>query len=134
MWQPLPQACLVLWGDGLASTTDLTRGISTPRSKEQAHTHRSCLTPSHLSPENQDCDDDGEDAAGGRLLHLLQLARAEDVVVVVSRWFGGVLLGPSRFGLISNCARELLVSTGFIAGAGEGGGGGGGGRKKGKGR
>lgn len=33
----------------------------------------------------QDCDDDGEDAAGGRLLHLLQAADARDVVVVVSR-------------------------------------------------
>jgi hypothetical protein len=82
----------------------------------------------------QDCDDDGETAAGGRLLHLLQLARAENVVVVVSRWFGGVLLGPSRFGVISNCARDLLVREGFIAGAGGGGGGEGakGGKKKGR--
>ncbi|KAI8465318.1 MAG: impact-like protein [Monoraphidium minutum] len=71
----------------------------------------------------QDCDDDGEAAAGGRLLHLLQLAKAEDVVVVVSRWFGGILLGPSRFALISNCARALLVAAGFIAGAEPGGGG-----------
>jgi len=81
----------------------------------------------------QDCDDDGEAAAGGRLLHLLQLARAEDVVVVVSRWFGGVLLGPSRFGLINNCARELLVKTGFIEGGGGGGAGSGGKKKGGKG-
>ena len=97
--------------------------------------------PPPASPPPPGCDDDGEDAAGGRLLHLLQLAKAENVVVVVSRWFGGVLLGPSRFGLINNCARELLVKTGFVAGAGGGGadgggggGGGGGGKKKGKGR
>ncbi|GBF95123.1 hypothetical protein Rsub_07707 [Raphidocelis subcapitata] len=81
----------------------------------------------------QDCDDDGEAAAGGRLLHLLQLARAENVVVVVSRWFGGVLLGPSRFALINNVARALLVEQGFIAGGG-GGGEGGGKKKKGRGR
>ena len=62
----------------------------------------------------QDCDDDGEDAAGGRLLHLLQLADCKDVVVVVSRWFGGVLLGPSRFALINNAARGLLEREGFI--------------------
>lgn len=30
------------------------------------------------------------------------------MVVVVSRWFGGVLLGPSRFTLINNTARALL--------------------------
>lgn len=44
-----------------------------------------------------DCDDDGESAAGSRLAHLLQLCQCENVLVVVSRWFGGVLLGPSRF-------------------------------------
>eukprot|EP01026_Neomeris_dumetosa_P064015 TRINITY_DN6080_c0_g1_i2.p1 TRINITY_DN6080_c0_g1~~TRINITY_DN6080_c0_g1_i2.p1 ORF type:complete len:328 (-),score=43.07 TRINITY_DN6080_c0_g1_i2:481-1428(-) len=37
----------------------------------------------------QDYDDDGESAAGGRLLHMLQAANVRDVVVVVSRWFGG---------------------------------------------
>ena len=44
----------------------------------------------------QDADDDGEAAAGGRLLHLLQMADARNVAVVVTRWFGGVLLGPDR--------------------------------------
>jgi hypothetical protein len=62
----------------------------------------------------QDCDDDGEAAAGGRLLHLLQIADCRNVVVVVSRWFGGILLGPSRFTHINNCARDLLEKTGFI--------------------
>src|SRR5699024_3696799 len=42
----------------------------------------------------QDCDDDGEAAAGGRLLHLMQLMDVWDVVVVVSRWYGGIKLGP----------------------------------------
>ena len=31
----------------------------------------------------------------------------------VSRWFGGVLLGPDRFRIISNSARALLTQTGF---------------------
>ncbi|KAI8900062.1 ribosomal protein S5 domain 2-type protein [Globomyces pollinis-pini] len=62
----------------------------------------------------QDGDDDGETAAGARLLHLLQLANAENVYVVVSRWYGGVQLGPSRFKYINNCARDLLVEKQFI--------------------
>jgi hypothetical protein len=62
----------------------------------------------------QDCDDDGEEAAGGRLLHLLQMVDARDVVVVVSRWFGGVLLGPARFGLINKAARNVLEACGYI--------------------
>lgn len=63
----------------------------------------------------QDCDDDGETAAGGRLLHLLQMVDAKNVVVVVSRWFGGTLLGPARFGLINSAARKLLDDQQFIA-------------------
>ncbi len=37
----------------------------------------------------------------------------QDVVVVVSRWFGGVLLGPQRFTLINNTARLLLEACGY---------------------
>jgi putative IMPACT (imprinted ancient) family translation regulator len=62
----------------------------------------------------QDRDDDGESAAGGRLLHLLQAADVRNVVVVVSRWFGGVLLGPSRFSYINNTARQLLEEQGYL--------------------
>jgi hypothetical protein len=44
----------------------------------------------------QDCDDDGESAAGSRLLHLLNLTDSKNVVVVVSRWYGGIHLGSDR--------------------------------------
>jgi len=62
----------------------------------------------------QDHDDDGETAAGGRLLRLLVLADARDVVVVVSRWYGGVHLGPARFHVINNTAKVALESLGEI--------------------
>lgn len=62
----------------------------------------------------QDCDDDGEDAAGGRLLHLLELTGASNVLVVVSRWYGGVKLGPDRFRIINQVARDALVVGGFV--------------------
>jgi Uncharacterized protein family UPF0029 len=62
----------------------------------------------------QDYDDDGETAAGSRLLKLLTIVGAENVVVVVSRWFGGVLLGPSRFTHINNAARAILDQYGYI--------------------
>lgn len=55
-----------------------------------------------------DCEDDGEDAAGGRLLHLLDILDIVDRVVVVSRWYGGALLGPDRFKHINNAARIVL--------------------------
>lgn len=63
----------------------------------------------------QDCDDDGETHAGSRLLHLLQIAEARNVMVVVSRWYGGVQLGPDRFKHINNVARQLLLSQNYIS-------------------
>ncbi|XP_045706386.1 protein IMPACT isoform X2 [Phyllostomus hastatus] len=57
----------------------------------------------------QDYEDDGETAAGGRLLHLMEILNVRNVLVVVSRWYGGVLLGPDRFKHINNCARNILV-------------------------
>ncbi|OAX80686.1 hypothetical protein ACJ72_04975 [Emergomyces africanus] len=61
----------------------------------------------------QDFDDDGETAAGGRLLHLMQLMDVWDVVVVVTRWYGGVKLGPDRFRIINTAARDALLKAGF---------------------
>ncbi|EMC93925.1 hypothetical protein BAUCODRAFT_214507 [Baudoinia panamericana UAMH 10762] len=70
----------------------------------------------------QDCDDDGETAAGGRLLHLMELMDVWDAMVVVTRWYGGVLLGPDRFRIINQAARDALVKGGFAADAGKDGG------------
>ncbi|XP_013788227.1 protein IMPACT-like [Limulus polyphemus] len=63
---------------------------------------------------HQDCDDDGETHAGSRLLHLLEILGAQNVVVVVSRWYGGILLGPDRFKHINNAARIVLQHCGYI--------------------
>lgn len=61
----------------------------------------------------QDCDDDGETAAGSRMLHLMQLMGVWDVMVIVTRWYGGVHLGPDRFRIINTTAREALVLGGY---------------------
>lgn len=57
---------------------------------------------------DQDNEDDGETAAGSRLAHLLTLMDAQNVLVVVTRWYGGVLLGSDRFKHINNVARVVL--------------------------
>lgn len=61
----------------------------------------------------QDCDDDGESAAGGRVLHLLQVMEVWGLLVVVSRWFGGVKLGPDRFRIINQVVRDAVVKGGW---------------------
>jgi putative IMPACT (imprinted ancient) family translation regulator len=61
-----------------------------------------------------DCDDDGESAAGGRLLHLLTLLRVSGCAVCVSRWYGGILLGAERFKLINAAARAAIEAGGHM--------------------
>jgi hypothetical protein len=62
-----------------------------------------------------DCDDDGESAAGSRIAHLLEILEVENVLVVVSRWYGGILLGADRFKHINQAARDALEVGGFLA-------------------
>ena len=54
--------------------------------------------------------DDKEHGAGSSLLKLLQEERSSNVIVVVSRWFGGKHLGPRRFELFNETAKEALGS------------------------
>ncbi|KAJ1427486.1 ribosomal protein S5 domain 2-type protein [Ochromonadaceae sp. CCMP2298] len=68
-----------------------------------------------------DSDDDGESTAGGRLAEMLRLMGVGGVGmgvgVVVSRWYGGIKLGPARFSHIKRCARNLLEDHGFATAA-----------------
>lgn len=63
---------------------------------------------------NSDYDDDGEAQAGARLQHLLNILELENVLVVVSRWYGGTLLGADRFKHINQSARDALELGGFL--------------------
>jgi len=63
---------------------------------------------------HQDNDDDGETAAGARIAHLLQILDINDVLVIVTRYYGGVLLGPDRFKHINQAARNALELGGLL--------------------
>ncbi|KAG8760599.1 eIF2 kinase Gcn2p negative regulator, partial [Ceratobasidium sp. 428] len=63
---------------------------------------------------HQDNDDDGESAAGRGLAHLLQIMDLDNVLVVVTRFFGGIHLGPDRFKWINQSARNALEQGGFL--------------------
>lgn len=63
----------------------------------------------------QDYDDDGETAAGARLLRMLQLSDKRNVVVVVSRWYGGTKLGPKRFQIINAAALDAINNKSPLA-------------------
>ncbi|TPX66814.1 hypothetical protein SpCBS45565_g04205 [Spizellomyces sp. 'palustris'] len=59
-------------------------------------------------------DDDGEKWAGSKIAKVLQEFNVVDVVVIVSRWYGGVLLGCARFRHIEQVAKEVLELGGWI--------------------
>jgi Uncharacterized protein family UPF0029/RWD domain len=61
-----------------------------------------------------DNDDDGEKGSGSKLAALLELSKANNVLVLVSRWYGGVQLGPARFKYIASTARDVLQEHGFL--------------------
>jgi putative IMPACT (imprinted ancient) family translation regulator len=62
-----------------------------------------------------DNDDDGEHGAGPKLAELLSLLGAKNLIVVVSRWYGGIQLGPDRFKHIANVARAAIEHCGLCA-------------------
>ena len=62
----------------------------------------------------QDFHDDGEGGAGIKIMHLLQDSNVRNVLVIVSRWYGGILLGPARFMYITDAARGVLEQGGYL--------------------
>ena len=60
-----------------------------------------------------DNDDDGEDGAGSKMAGLLDMMGVQNVFVMVSRWFGGIKLGPDRFKHIATATQNILEDNGF---------------------
>lgn len=67
-----------------------------------------------VSNIQQGSSDGGESGAGQRLLTLLEQANVVNVLVVVTRWYGGTPLGSARFRHISSTAVESLKKGGFL--------------------
>ncbi|KAL7415603.1 hypothetical protein BDY24DRAFT_381660, partial [Mrakia frigida] len=59
-------------------------------------------------------NDCGESGAGTVLSSLLTSTRATNVLLIVTRWYGGHPLGPSRFRYISHVARQALSLGAFL--------------------
>ncbi|BEJ12716.1 hypothetical protein CspHIS471_0211760 [Cutaneotrichosporon sp. HIS471] len=59
-------------------------------------------------------DDSGESQAGNRLLAKLEQHKAENAIVVVTRWYGGSHLGADRFRRINEVGRGALQAAGLI--------------------
>lgn len=53
--------------------------------------------------------DDGETGGGDLLLRVLRDANVVDTLVVMTRWYGGVMLGPDRWRLMRNVVSGALA-------------------------
>ncbi|KAG9087406.1 hypothetical protein FRC06_002561 [Ceratobasidium sp. 370] len=65
------------------------------------------LEGEHAFTVDAGCCDDGESRGGKTVMDVLEKSGLSDVLVVVSRHFGGTLLGPARFTYIADCARAV---------------------------
>lgn len=61
--------------------------------------------------------DDGEKGCGDLMLRVMREASAIDTMVVLTRWFGGTMLGPDRWRLMRNCTQAALSERLRIGGA-----------------
>lgn len=52
--------------------------------------------------------DDGESGAGDLLLRILRETNSMDTLVVMTRWYGGIMLGPDRWRLMRNVVTSAL--------------------------
>lgn len=48
------------------------------------------------------------------MIFTTSVQEIDDVLVVVTRWFGGVHLGPDRFKHINHAARNALEAAGLL--------------------
>jgi hypothetical protein len=64
----------------------------------------------------EESNDDGE-SGGGR--HILQIMQSDDIVgmlLVVTRWYGGIMLGPDRWRIMSQVSRDALSQRHRVTG------------------
>lgn len=79
------------------------------KNKKNSSTNNPVLT--NIQQGSNDC---GESGAGQRLLTLLERSHICNILVVVTRWYGGTALGPARFRHISSVAVESLKKGNFL--------------------
>ena len=85
-----------------AKTADATHRIAAWR---KAGSQRSLKTSQPLLESGH--DDDGE-KYGGKTIQRVMEAMDVQGVVVVARWYGGVMLGPVRFEHLRDCAQAAI--------------------------
>ena len=56
----------------------------------------------------EESNDDGESGGGRHILQIMQSSDVVGMVLVVTRWYGGIMLGPDRWRIMSQVSRDAL--------------------------
>ncbi|KIN02111.1 hypothetical protein OIDMADRAFT_41299 [Oidiodendron maius Zn] len=64
----------------------------------------------------EESNDDGETGGGRHILQILQSNDVVDMLLVVTRWYGGIMLGPDRWRIMSQVSRDALSQRLRVAG------------------
>ncbi|KAF5018470.1 hypothetical protein F66182_9543 [Fusarium sp. NRRL 66182] len=82
-----------------------------PELETATHSAWAIRTSFGNSPLKQEASfDDGESGCGNFLLQQLRDLDISNTLVVLTRWYGGVMLGPDRWRLMRECLDEALSS------------------------
>ncbi|KAL1839389.1 hypothetical protein VTJ49DRAFT_1591 [Mycothermus thermophilus] len=63
----------------------------------------------HARGVREEAFDDGETGCGDLILRVMREVGAVDTLVVLTRWFGGTMLGPDRWRLMRRCVTAALA-------------------------
>lgn len=80
-----------------------------PELETASHNAWAVRTTFGNSPLKQEASfDDGESGCGNFMLQLLRELDISNTLVVLTRWYGGVMLGPDRWRLMRECINDAL--------------------------
>ncbi|KAM3071257.1 hypothetical protein ACMFMF_007730 [Clarireedia jacksonii] len=66
-------------------------------------------SPNNSNSIVEESSDDGESGGGRHLLSILKSSNILGVLLVVTRWYGGVMLGPDRWRIMTQVSNEALA-------------------------
>ena len=96
-----------------SSRTDLIQGLMTQKPELETASHNAWAVRSQYgnSPLVQEASfDDGEQGCGKFMLQIMREADITNSLVVLTRWYGGIMLGPDRWRIMRECVSEAMSS------------------------
>jgi len=81
---------------------------SNPDLRDATHNVTAWRVESEKGSIIEECDDDGETGGGRHVLSILKADNLVGVMLVLTRWYGGVMLGSQRWVLMTQVCRDSL--------------------------